>query len=82
MVTAAIDGSIENATFEKDPVFGLDIPVNISGVPDEVLFPKNTWNDKDDYDRQANELAKLFIANFNKFSDVAEKIRSAAPKVK
>jgi len=82
MVTAAINGSIEKASFVQDPIFGLQIPTQIEGVPEEVLQPKNTWEDKEAYDRQANELAQLFVKNFEKFSDVSEEIKSAAPTFK
>ncbi|GBF11239.1 phosphoenolpyruvate carboxykinase (ATP) [Tepidibacillus sp. HK-1] len=81
MVTAALNGSIEEAAFIKDPIFGFGIPTQIHGVPEEVLQPKNTWADQEAYDRQANELAKRFILNFNKFSQVSEEIKSAGPKV-
>lgn len=80
MVTAAINASIEETEFVTDPIFGLEIPTHIEAVPDEVLQPKNTWSDKEAYDRQANDLAKRFVENFEKFADVSDEIKSAAPK--
>ena len=82
MVTAAIDGTIENTEFVADPIFGLNIPTQIEGVPAEVLNPKNTWEDKEAYDRYAQDLANRFVENFNKFSHVSDEIKSAAPQVK
>ncbi|OEF99716.1 phosphoenolpyruvate carboxykinase (ATP) [Vulcanibacillus modesticaldus] len=82
MVSAAINGSIEKSEFVKDPIFGLSIPSHIDGVPNEVLQPKNTWTDKESYDRQANDLARRFVENFKKFPNVSEAIKSAAPKYK
>jgi len=82
MVTAAINGSIEQTDFVTDPIFGLHIPTQIEGVPSEVLNPKNTWEDKEAYDQKANELAQRFVENFNKFSQVSDEIKSAAPQVK
>lgn len=81
MVTAAINGSIEKTAFVKDPIFGIEIPTHIEGVPDEVLQPKNTWQDKEAYDRYANDLAERFIENFKKFADVSDEIKSASPQV-
>lgn len=80
MVTAAINGTIENTIFTKDPIFGLEVPNTIDGVPSAVLNPKNTWSNKEAYDKQANELAKLFINNFTKFTSVSEAIKLASPK--
>lgn len=79
MVTAAIDGSIENADFIEDSIFGLNIPTTIEGIPNEVLFPKNTWIDKEGYDKQAKELAILFNKNFNRFANASDEIKKAGP---
>lgn len=81
MVTAAINGALEKATYVTDPIFGLQIPELIDGVPNEVLQPRNTWTDKEAYDRQAKDLANRFVDNFEKFSQVSEEIKSASPKL-
>ena len=82
MVTAAINGSIENTTYTKDPVFGLEIPDQVDSVPNAVLNPKNTWNNKKAYDIQAKDLANRFVNNFEKFTGVSKDIKSVAPKYK
>ena len=82
MITAALEGKLENASFEKDPVFGILIPGNCEGVPAEILNPRNTWPDKALYDEKAKELANMFITNFYKYaSGVSEAILAAAPLV-
>lgn len=81
LVTAAINGTIEKSSFEIDPNFGFDVPTKIEGVPSDVLNPKNTWSNKEAYDIQVNELAKLFIDNFTKFTNVSEDIKLASPKL-
>jgi phosphoenolpyruvate carboxykinase (ATP) len=65
----------------KDPLFGVDIPTQVPGVPAEVLFPRDTWKDQSAYDVQAIKLAGMFRENFKKFADqVSEDIKQAAPK--
>ncbi|GAA4470289.1 phosphoenolpyruvate carboxykinase (ATP) [Nemorincola caseinilytica] len=82
MITAAMKGELDNVSYEAHPVFGVLMPAAVPGVPAEILSPRNTWADKEAYDKKANELAKLFVNNFAKYADKAnEEIRSAAPKV-
>lgn len=82
MVRAALDGSLDHASFTPDPIFGLAIPDHCPEVPKEVLQPRNTWEDPDAYDLKASELAERFRQNFWKFQDVSESIRQAGPKEK
>jgi phosphoenolpyruvate carboxykinase (ATP) len=78
MVNAALEGKLDNVKFEKDPVFGLDVPAECPGVPAEILNPRNTWADKNAYDRKAAELVALFEKNFEQFSQaVSEQVRAA-----
>jgi phosphoenolpyruvate carboxykinase (ATP) len=80
MVDAAVDGRLESVATKKDPVFGLEIPVEVAGVPKEVLDPRGTWSDGAAYDAQAKKLAEMFRKNFEKFGDVAEEVRRAGPR--
>ncbi|OEF96189.1 phosphoenolpyruvate carboxykinase (ATP) [Desulfuribacillus alkaliarsenatis] len=82
MVSSIIDGTLDNVDTITDDVFGLQIPISCPGVPDEVLVPRNTWQNKDEYDQQANDLAARFQENFKKFSDMPDAIKQAGPKVK
>lgn len=81
MVNAALDGSLEDSGFEPDPIFGVQVPASCCNVPEEVLKPRQTWQDKSAYDRQAHQLAGMFAENFQQFEDmVSEDVRSAGPK--
>ncbi|MCP4590246.1 MAG: phosphoenolpyruvate carboxykinase (ATP) [bacterium] len=81
IVDAVLDGSLDNATWAKDEVFGLEVPTKVPGVPDKVLMPRNTWSDKAAYDQTAKKLAALFNKNFEKFADKASaEILAAAPR--
>jgi phosphoenolpyruvate carboxykinase (ATP) len=77
-VTAILDGSLKDAEFKPDPVFGLPVPGKVRGVPSEMLHPRETWSDKDAYDKKAKELAALFRGNDAKY-DMTDKVRAAGP---
>ena len=50
-------------------------------VPSEVLIPKNTWADKDAYDKTAKDLAKHFVENFKQYKNMNEDVITAGPVV-
>jgi phosphoenolpyruvate carboxykinase (ATP) len=82
MITAAMNGKLTDVAYEAHPVFGMLMPTSVPNVPADVLIPRNTWADKEAYDKKANELAVLFVKNFEKYADKAsEEILSAAPVV-
>jgi phosphoenolpyruvate carboxykinase (ATP) len=82
LLNAALDGSLKSAEFRKDPNFGFDVPVAVPGVDTAILDPRQTWTDRDDYDRTAAKLVDLFVENFAQFAEhVDEGVRQAAPKV-
>jgi phosphoenolpyruvate carboxykinase (ATP) len=79
MVTAALTGELDKVEYRHDELFNLDIPTKVDNVPPEILDPKNTWTDKDAYEKSAKSLAKMFIENFEKFDGVSTEIKSAGP---
>lgn len=82
LITAALQGDLDAVDYQAHPVFGVQIPQSCPNVPDNVLNPKNTWEDKNAYDAKANELARAFGKNFKRFADQADdEIVKAAPKV-
>ncbi|HPH85355.1 MAG TPA: phosphoenolpyruvate carboxykinase (ATP) [Ferruginibacter sp.] len=82
MITAALEGKLDNVAYEAHPVFGMMMPMECPGVPTEVLNPRNTWANKEEYDAKAKDLALQFIKNFEKYaSGVNEETLAAAPKV-
>ncbi|MBQ2095437.1 MAG: phosphoenolpyruvate carboxykinase (ATP), partial [Firmicutes bacterium] len=81
MVTAALTGEIEKAEFVKDPVFGVEVPTSVEGVPSEILIPANTWEDKAAYDERVKTLATSFIENFKKYTTASADIVAAGPKL-
>jgi phosphoenolpyruvate carboxykinase (ATP) len=82
MITAALEGKLDQVEFEAHPVFGMLMPTSCPDVPAEILNPRNTWADKDSYDSKAKALGAEFINNFKKYaSGVSEEILAAAPKI-
>jgi phosphoenolpyruvate carboxykinase (ATP) len=82
MVDAALNGDLDLVEYIPDPNFGLQVPTSCPEVPDDVLQPRNTWQDPAAYDRQAQELATMFVSNFTQFAEhVSEAIRASGPVI-
>ena len=82
IVHAALDGVLDGIPTVPEPFFGLSIPTSCPGVPDEVLNPRNTWEDQAAYDEQARKLCGMFADNFTMFADsVTPEIKQAGPKI-
>jgi len=81
LLNAALDGSLNNVEFRRDPNFGFEVPVSVPGVDTSILDPRGTWSNPVDYDAMAAKLVDLFVENFAQFADqVDEGVRQAAPK--
>ncbi|MFZ4450738.1 phosphoenolpyruvate carboxykinase (ATP) [Salibacterium aidingense] len=79
MIQAALQGELKSAETTRDAVFGLHLPLQCPGVPDELLHPASTWQDKEAYMLKAKDLAWKFEENFEKFANMPEQIRKAGP---
>lgn len=82
IIDAIHDGSLAKAETTEDAIFGLLIPNQCNGVPDEVLLPWATWSARPEYDAMAHKLAGLFHENFKTYADAAsDEILEAGPKL-
>ena len=82
MITAALEGKLDNVEYEEHPVFGMMMPKECPNVPSAILNPRNTWADKNAYDEKAVSLGKQFVKNFEKYAaGVSDEILAAAPKI-
>lgn len=82
LITAALTGKLNNTGYETLPIFNLEIPTSCPNVPYEILNPRNTWANKDEYDATASILSKEFNKNFKQFeAEASEALLSAAPEV-
>ena len=81
MITAALNGELDNVDFETHPIFGMQMPKTCPNVPREILHPRYTWANRDEYDTAAKKLAQMFVTNFEKYAPgVSDEILAAAPK--
>lgn len=81
MVTAALNGDIDKAEYQHDEVFNLDVPQTCPNVPNEIMNPRDTWEDKAAYDESAKKLAKMFQDNFaKKYPNMPKNIADAGPR--
>ena len=82
MIRAALAGKLDGVSYERDPIFGLEVPTACPEVPADVLVPRRTWSDPAGYDAQANRLAKMFRENFTLFEQrVAPEVAAAGPRI-
>ncbi len=81
LLTAALEGGLKEDGLRDDGVFGLRVPGDCPGVPEDMLTPRATWSDKGAYDAQAGDLVGRFRRNFEKYeSYVDPNVREAAPR--
>ncbi|MEL7301460.1 MAG: phosphoenolpyruvate carboxykinase [Pseudomonadota bacterium] len=67
LLSAALDGTLNNGQFRKDENFGFEVPVSVPGVADLLLTPRRTWDDGTAYDKQAEKLVQMFSDNFEQY---------------
>ncbi len=79
LLHAALDGKLASAEFRKDPYFGFEVPVHVEGVPELLLDPRKTWEDKAAYDAQAQKLVQMFADNFEQYAPyIDEDVKAVA----
>jgi phosphoenolpyruvate carboxykinase (ATP) len=80
LLNAALDGSLNDVEFRKDPNFGFEVPVAVPGVDTKLLDPRAAWADPEEYDRTAHKLVQLFVDNFAQFDDYVDQgVKDSAP---
>lgn len=67
IINWALEGEIEDITFEKDKIFGLAIPVIKNKSFSTFLFPEKLWDSTEDYNNVALNLKKEFDKNLENF---------------
>ena len=72
LLTAALDGTLNDGEFYIDEYFGFQVPASVKGVDSRILKPRETWSDKEAYDAAATKLVQMFQDNFAKFKSVVQ----------
>lgn len=82
MITAILNGELDNVDYEQHPIFGLFMPKTCPNVPEEILDPMNTWLQKGAYVSKSIQLAHSFHLNFEKFaSEASQQIIEGGPLI-
>lgn len=65
------------------PIFNLAIPKALPGVDTHILDPRNTYEDKAQWQAKAEDLAGRFVKNFVKYTtnDEGKSLVAAGPKL-
>lgn len=82
LLSAALSGELHKAKFQKDPVFGFEVPMSCEDVPSNVLDPASSWPSKENYMTKYKQLAARFVENFKKFEEgCPPEVIKAGPRV-
>lgn len=83
IIDAILDGSIDEANSQKLPIFNLNIPTQLAGIDANILDPRGTYSEAEHWYEKAEDLAELFVDNFEKFTDTAHgrSLVTAGPKL-
>lgn len=83
IIDAILNGSLDNAETFTLPMFNTAIPTELPGVDTKILDPRNTYASPEQWQEKAETLAKLFIDNFDKYTDTpaGAALVAAGPKL-
>ena len=84
IIDAILDGSINKVETKKIPVFNFEVPLSLPGVDPKILDPRDTYQDRAEWDRKAADLASRFIKNFKKYenNEAGKALVKAGPEAK
>jgi phosphoenolpyruvate carboxykinase (ATP) len=66
MINWVLSGDGMKADYQADPIFGLHTPISIPGIAQEILVPRNTWDDAKEFDKAALALKMDLEKNYSK----------------
>lgn len=69
IIDAILDGSIESVPTKMIPIFNLEVPTDLHDVNPHILDPRDTYENAQEWDVKAKDLAKRFVDNFVQFTD-------------
>lgn len=82
LLRAALNGSLDDVEYKKDPYFGFQIPLSCPEVPNTILQPVTMWDDNDAYHRKYRQLVEKFQENIQRYRDnMPPEILDAGPTI-
>ena len=80
MISSILNGMMDEIDSNIDPIFGLNIPLNIEGIPNQILNPILSWKSADEYELEAKKLSNLFKQNFVNYGKSVNHLIEFGPK--
>ena len=65
-----------------DQFFNFSVPVEVDGVPSNLLNPRANWTSENEYDKSAAELRSMFVNNFQQFSSINKNVDGVYSRLK
>tara|TARA_R110002072_G_scaffold1780_5_gene14690 strand:+ start:37658 stop:39265 length:1608 start_codon:yes stop_codon:yes gene_type:complete len=83
IISAILSGSVNSAPVIDLPYFGLTVPTQLPDVDSNILDPRSTYSDSQEWDKKARKLAGMFIDNFVQFTntDAGLQLVNAGPEL-
>ncbi len=82
LLTAVLEGDLQDAEFRTDDYFGFQIPTECAQVPADILYPSSLWDDQEAYHRKYCQLVKKFQQNIQRYAeDIPPEILDAGPSI-
>ena len=83
IIDAILGGAILNAPTKKIPYFNFEVPTQLDGVAWGILDPRDTYQNRAEWDEKAKDLAGRFIKNFKKYegNEAGKALVAAGPQL-
>ena len=83
IIDAILNGDILNAPTKQIPYFNFEVPTELNGVDTGILDPRDTYEDKSQWEEKAKDLAGRFIKNFVKYesNEAGKALVAAGPQL-
>ena len=83
IIDAILGGAILKAPTKKIPYFDLEVPTELDGVAWGILDPRDTYQNRNEWEEKAKDLAGRFIKNFKKYegNEAGKALVAAGPKL-
>ena len=83
IIDAILSGDVNKAPTKKIPYFNFEIPTQLDGVAWGILDPRDTYQDRGEWETKAKDLAGRFIKNFAKYetNEAGKALVAAGPQL-